>query len=115
MKLPLRVVLRHMDPSPALEEEIRARVSRLDETYSLMRCSVVVESPHHHAQKGRLFSAHVSVSVPGASFVVTHEPDEDPYMAVRRSFDAARRRLAGNLARRRGKRALRRAPVHRDL
>lgn len=104
MKLPLKVTLRHMDPSPALEEEIRSRVTRLDETYPLIRCSVVVESPHHHANKGRLFTAHVSLTVSGASISVTHEPDEDPYVAVRRSFDSARRRLAGNLAKRRARR-----------
>ena len=104
MKLPLRVTLRHMDASPALEEDIRARVKRLDETWPLIRCSVVVESPHHHAHKGRLFTANVSLTVSGARIAVTHEPDEDPYVAVRRSFDAARRRLDGNFARRREKR-----------
>lgn len=104
MKLPLRVTLRHMKPSPALEEAIRVRADKLDGTYSLIRCAVVVESPHHHAKKGRLFSAHVSLTVAGAGIAVTQDPHEDPYVAVRQAFEAARRRLAGSVARRRAKR-----------
>lgn len=107
MKLPLRVTLRHMESSPALEEVIRARADKLDETYSLIRCAVVVESPHHHARNGTLFTARVSLTVSGAEIAVTHEPHEDPYTAVRQAFEAARRRLS--VRRRR-----RRAPVRRE-
>lgn len=105
MKLPLRVTLRHMEASPALEELIRGRVEKLDATYPLIRCSVTVESPHHHARNGRMFTAHVSLTVPGAAIEVTDEPDVDPYVAVRAAFEAARRRLAERYARRRAKRA----------
>lgn len=104
MKLPLRVTLRHMDASPALEELIRGRVEKLDAAYPLIRCAVTVESPQHHARHGGVFSAHVSVTVPGAAIEVTQEPHEDPYVAVRQAFDAAKRRLAERYGRRRAKR-----------
>lgn len=104
MKLPVKVTFRHMEASPALEEIIRARVKKLDAAYPLIRCDVVLEAPHHHARRGRLCSAHVSFTVPGAAFAVTHEPHEDPYVAVRLAFEAARRNLARRAGRRTGRR-----------
>ena len=105
MNLPLRVTLRHMGSSPALEELIRGRVEKLDATYPLIRCAVTVESPQHHTGHGGVFTAHVSVTVPGAAIEITQEPHEDPYVAVRQAFDAAKRRLAERYARRRAKRS----------
>lgn len=105
MKVPLRVTLRHMEASPALKEVIRDRVEKLDEKFPLIRCSVVVESPHHHARNGRTFTANVSLTVSGAKIAVTHEPHEDPYAAVRMAFEAAGRRLGEKFDRRRAKRA----------
>lgn len=104
MKLPVKVTFRHMEASPALEETIRARVQKLDATYPLIRCDVVLESPHHHAHRGRLYSAHVSFTVPGAGFAVTHEPHEDPYVAVRQAFEACTKQLAERAGRRTGRR-----------
>ena len=107
MKVPLKVTLRHMDPSPALEEAIRERAGKLDEVHRLVRCEVLVESPHNHNRNGRAWVARLTLTVRGAEPVVMHEPDEDPYVAVRRAFAAARRRLDARTSRRRARRAAR--------
>ena len=105
MKLPLKLTFRHMPSSPALEEAVRTRAEKLDEAHPLTRCEVVVESPHRHARNGRLYTARISLTVPGAEVAVTNEPDEDPYVAVRLAFEAAKRRLEERLEKRRAKRA----------
>lgn len=73
----------------------------------LIGCHVVVAQPHRHHREGRLFSVRVDVIAPGAEIVVNrdHHLDhahEDVYVALRDSFDAARRRLEDHVRRLRG-------------
>lgn len=58
---------------------------------------VVIEAPHHHGQKGRIYRVHVDITVPGAEILsgktqVSHA-HEDVRVAIRDSFDAAQRQL----------------------
>lgn len=99
MKQALQITFRHMDSSPALEEEIRSRADKLETFYSpVIHCRVVVEASHHRHHQGNLYHARISVTVPGHEVVVSRDPGqhnahEDVYVAVGDAFDAADRQL----------------------
>jgi hypothetical protein len=106
-----------MEPSPALEARIRQEIAKLERYFDrITSCRVVVESPHHHQQRGRSYHIGIVIVVPGSEIAVTHDPplrrtsaqgetgevekrDEaqpghkDIYVCIRDSFDTARRRL----------------------
>jgi ribosome-associated translation inhibitor RaiA len=88
-----------MSASPAFDQRIRhlaERMTRFDDR--TLDCRVIIESPHKHSAHGRRFVVRVEVSVPGRQVVIcrTHNSDpshEDPYVALRDAFRAARRKL----------------------
>lgn len=99
MKLPLQITFHGLDPSDALEAAIRDHASRLDRFHDrIMGCRVLIEARHKHHHQGNLFRVRVDLTVPGRELVVTRDPaehraHEDPYVAIRDAFDAARRQL----------------------
>ncbi len=99
MKLPLQVTFRQVDPSPALESRIRELAARL-ERYSdqIMGCHVTVMAPHRHSHQGALYDVRIDITVPDREIAIhranPRDPShEDPYVALRDAFRAARRRL----------------------
>ncbi len=116
MKLPLELEFRDTESSPAVEAAIREHVSRLDEVFTrITRCRVVIECPHKHHHKGRIWHVHLLLTVPGQELVIGREPEndhahEDVYVALRDAFESARRALDAHTRKRRGEtRAARRA------
>lgn len=109
MKKPLEITFRHMDPSPALEAAVRERVEKLEKfSDEIIGCSVVIEAPHKHKHKGKLYHLRIDMTVPGGEIVVKRSPDdqqthEDPYVTVRDAFDSVRRQLEDHTRKRRGK------------
>jgi cold shock CspA family protein/ribosome-associated translation inhibitor RaiA len=99
MKLPLQITFRQMEPSPALETRIRELAARLDKFSALiMRCHVIVEPLSHHQHKGALYDFRIDITVPDEEIAIrrAHPADhshEDPYVALRDTFRAARRKL----------------------
>jgi len=99
MQIPLQITYRDMPPSEAVEANIRERVQKLELFVdNITSCRVVIEAPHKHHQKGKLFSIHIDITLPGQEIVVSRQPDnhhahEDIYVAIRDAFDAARRQL----------------------
>lgn len=99
MQVPLQVSFHGLDPSNALEQRVRHEVDRLERVFGrITACRVVVEVPHSHHRKGRLFRVVVDLKVPGADLVVEratgdNHAHEDPFVAVRDAFVAARRQL----------------------
>ena len=99
MKLPLQVTFRNMDPSDAMESNIRERAEKLDRFYDqIMSCRIMVEASHKHHQHGNLYHVRIDITVPDGEIVVSRERDkhqahEDAYVAIRDAFDAARRQL----------------------
>jgi len=100
MSFPIEIQLRGMGPSESVERQVREWATKL-ETASLhvQRCSVVVEQPHRHHQRGRRFHVRIELTVPGGSLVICHDPGEDAahddaHVAIRDAFRVARRRLA---------------------
>jgi ribosome-associated translation inhibitor RaiA len=121
-----QVSFRNIPVSPALEQEIRARVAWLETFYSgIVGCRVVIEVPHRHRARGRPVRVRVELSLPGDDIVVSHAPtlhatlrrlqgDEahkcedvdgarkDALVAIHDAFDTARRRLEDYARRQRG-------------
>lgn len=108
MQLPLQVTFRNMDPSAAIEANIQEKANKLDAFYDrIMGCRVVVEAPHRHHHKGKLYHVRIDMTVPGDELVINREPSrhaahEDVYVAIRDAFGAARRKLQDYARRQRG-------------
>ena len=106
--IPLEVSFRNLEPSDALEARIRERAQKLEKFCDrIMRCRVMVEAPHRHHHKGKLYHIRIDVSVPGEEIVVKRDPEEhhaheDVYVAMRDAFNAVARQLEDYMRRRRG-------------
>jgi cold shock CspA family protein/ribosome-associated translation inhibitor RaiA len=126
MQLTPTITFRGIDPSAALEAEIRTRVGKLETYYRpIMGCHVLVEFAERHHETGNRYHVRIDVTVPGEEIVVAHEAslhataqdvdaekatkeaEPDPErkharVAVREAFDIARRRLQDYGRRQRG-------------
>ncbi len=108
MKLPLQITFRHMDPSPALEARIRELAARFDRfSNQIMGCHVIVQPVPRHMHQGGLYDLRIDITLPDKEIAIrrAHPADhahEDPYVALRDAFRAARRQLADYERKRRG-------------
>jgi ribosomal subunit interface protein len=108
MQIPLQISFRNMDPSPAVEDRIRKKAAKLERFHDrIVGCSVVVEAPHRHQHKGKLYTVHLDISVPGKDIIVDRagpidQAHEDVYVAIRDAFAAAARQLEDHSRRMRG-------------
>jgi ribosomal subunit interface protein len=94
MQTPLQITVRGTDHSDALEKHIRDKVDKLEEFFDhITSCRVVVELPHKHQHQGKQFNVRIDIGVPGSEIVVNRDHAEDVYVALRDSFDAAKRKL----------------------
>lgn len=102
---PLQIHFLDMPRSEAVEAKLRERVEELSHFSSdIQKCEVWVASPHGHHRKGNLYEIRIRVAVPGETIDIGLQPaEEDVYVSIRESFDAARRRLEDYERRRRGK------------
>jgi ribosomal subunit interface protein len=103
MEIPLQITSRDFELTDAIKSEILDKAGKLDKYYDrIMRCRVVVETPHRHHHEGKLYNVQIHITVPGKELVVQREPHEDLYVSIRNSFDAARRKLEDFVRRQRG-------------
>ena len=102
METPVEIVFHNMPSSPAVEQEIRDRVEKLDRMYNhLIGCRVSVEHLHRQHRTGNVYEVHIELRVPGEDVVVSREPhharerysDPDVNVALRDAFKTAERRL----------------------
>lgn len=118
MQIPLEVTFRGMESSPAVEARIRQKAKVLDRFHDrIMHCHVMVEAPHAHHRKGKLYQVRLDITVPGKELAVTRgrprdHAHEDLYVAVRDAFDAAVRRLEDSSRRQRGDVKAHAVPAH---
>jgi len=135
--IPTQVTFRGLEHTPALEDDVRERVSWLEHFYTgIVRCRVLVEVPHRHRHDGRHFHVRIELTVPGgAPIVVSHEPSlhggskdfeheahhkgseiENVHryarVAIHEAFDAARRRLEDFSREQRGAVKAHEVPAH---
>ncbi len=108
MQQPIQISFRNIDPSEAVEANVRSKIAWLETFHDrIQSCRVVIEVPHRHHHQGRIYQVRVDLTVPGAEFVVNREAGlngahEDVYVAIRDAFDAVRRRLEDHARRQRG-------------
>lgn len=108
MKQPPTITFRDIEASDAVEQKIRDRIERLERYVSeIISCRVVVETPHRHKHKGKIYKVSIDISVPGDEIVVNRNPEddhshEDLYVTVRDAFQAAERQLKEYAERQRG-------------
>ena len=103
-EFPVRVAIKDIPQSDAIEAKIREKAGKLGRYCDrLTSCDVTVDSPERRHHKGKLYNVHVRMHVPGEELVVSREPSEDPYVAIRDAFEAAKRQLDEYTARRRGR------------
>lgn len=94
MQTPLKITIRDMDHSEALDTHIREKANKLEEFFrDITSCHVVVEVPHKHHQQGKQFNVRIDIGVPGKELVVNRDHAEDVYVALRDAFNAAKRQL----------------------
>jgi len=99
MQIPVEITFKEIERSPAVEARIRELAAKLEHVYDrVVRCDVMVETPHRHHHKGRQFHVRVRLTVPGGEIVASHDPGpdgahEDVYVALRDTFNAAKRQL----------------------
>ena len=110
MQNPLQVTFRDMRHSDRIHSLCEEEVAKLERVHQhIVSCHVVVAAPHAHQRKGKLFSVHIDLHVPGHHFAVGRDDHSDHgheelEVAVRDAFKAARRQLDSHGSRRRDRR-----------
>jgi cold shock CspA family protein/ribosome-associated translation inhibitor RaiA len=118
LQLPVSITFRNMGPSPAIEANIREQAEKLDLFFPrILSCRVVVEAPHRHHHKGKLYSVSVELKMPGRGITVTgtgpkNHAHEDVYVAIRDAFHAISRRLQDHARRGQGTVKAHAVPFH---
>ncbi|WP_045860215.1 HPF/RaiA family ribosome-associated protein [Teredinibacter purpureus] len=104
MKSNTDVVYRDLEPSPALNDTIHKKIEKLYRySDSIIHSRVVLDSPHNHKHKGKMFRASIELGVKGAPITVTHD-DPSPHVAVRDAFATCERKLKEDSNRRKSTR-----------
>ena len=99
MSVDLQTTYRDFPPPLLAAGRIRKRIDKLERMCPrIISCHVVAEEAHRQHHKGKLYSVHVRINVPGDEIVASrdhHEKHghEDFYVAMRDSFDALERQL----------------------
>jgi len=99
-----QVTWRNIDPTDAERELVDDKISQLDSfSDQLLRCRVMVETPHPHGRTGNLAHVRIDMTLPGRELVVRRDPPEhqaheELHVAIRDAFNAARRQLVDHTA-----------------
>lgn len=102
MDRPLDIAFHNLDPSPAIEADIRQRVEKLETRYKhLTGCRVSIEALHNQHRTGNVYEVHIVMSVPGRDLAVSREPhhakdryaNPDIRTSLRDAFQAAEKQL----------------------
>lgn len=118
MQLPLQITFRNMEPSPAIEQRIRKKAEKLDRYFDhVISCRVMVEAPHRHQHKGKLYHVRVDVTVPDGELVANRNPEQhhrhtDMNAVIRDAFDAIYKQLDEYVGKLRGEVKLHEPPPH---
>lgn len=109
MAVEVTITFQGVPPSPALRREIEERAAKLARfAPTLQTCDVAVRREEHHHHQGNRYGVHARLALPGGRIEAGRTPredhsHEDPYLAVRDTFDALRRQLEDHVRIRRGK------------
>lgn len=118
MKVPLRIHFHNLEPSDAIESNVRKHVERLERYCDeIISCRVTVEAPHKHHRHGNIYRVTIDVRTPGDESIASRAPGqrhahEDVYVAIRDAFDAVLRQLQDHQLQKRGQVKFHDTPPH---
>lgn len=120
MQIPLAITYENgLESSPSLQARIEREAAKLERfSDRITACHVAVVGRSGNRRHGDLFKVRLRLTVPGrVDIVVDRNPDadhahEDPYVAIRDAFNAARRRLQDHVRRFEGRVKHHEAPPH---
>lgn len=99
MPVELQTTYRDFPPPLLADGRIRKRLEKLERMYPrIISCHVVAEESHRQHHKGKLYSVHVRLDIPGGELIASQEHHdqhghEDFFVAMRDAFDALERQL----------------------
>ena len=104
-----KIVFENLDHSDALRQRVLDEIAHLEQFHDrITACRVVVSAPEKHQHKGNLYQVRIHLVTPGHGEVAVrpstekHQWNQDPLVAIRNAFDAARRQLEDKVRRQRG-------------
>ena len=76
VQVPVEIAFHNLDSIPWAEEEIRARIAKLEQIFDrLVTCRVRVDQRANNTSRNIPPVVRIEMSVPGKELVVSHEPD----------------------------------------
>lgn len=108
MNIPLEITFHGMAASPALRDAITERAAKLERLApDMISCQVTIELLGRRHHQGNIYRVHARLLPPGGELDAGRSPPartvhEDPYVAVRDTFNALQKRLEEHLQRQRG-------------
>jgi len=118
MQMPLQIHFHNLEPSDAVESNVRKHAEQLEHFCDeIISCRVTIEAPHKHHHQGNIYQVTVDVRAPGDESVASrapaqHHAHEDIYVAVRDAFDAVQCQLQDHQLKKRGKVKSHEPPSH---
>ena len=94
-----QIFFHNIDQTEALQEAVRKRIAKLERYCErIISGRVVLDSPHNHQHKGKVYSVGLEIHTPQKEVRVNQEQHdnhahEDLYIAIRDAFNAAERQL----------------------
>jgi len=95
----IQVVFHNIEQSDSLIDAVNKRIEKLERYCSeIIGGRVVLDSPHNHHYKGKVYSVGLDVQTPHLEVRVNQDQHdnhahEDLYIAIRDAFNAAERQL----------------------
>lgn len=94
MTIPTEITIRHLEKTPAIENNIREKVKKMELFFDRIEsCKVVVEYQQKQQHKGKLYSVFIEALVPGKKLIVNRRANENLYIAIRDSFAAMSKQI----------------------
>ena len=95
----IQIVFHSIDQTVALTEAVAKRIDKLERYCDqIINGRVVLDSPHNHHHKGKVYSVSIEIHTPQIEVRVNQEQHdkqahEDLYVAIRDAFNVAERQL----------------------
>lgn len=94
-----QIVFHNIDQSTSISDAVNKRISKLQRFCDrILAGRVVLDSPHNHHHKGKVYSVGLEIHTPSKEVRVNQEQHdnhahENLYVAIRDAFNAAERQL----------------------
>ena len=89
MQVPLKITMRGIEHSEAIEEKIQQKAAKLElHSEKITSCNVTIELHQKHKLHGKLYNVKVLVNMPPKKELIsTHNEQENLYLSIRDAFD----------------------------